>query len=421
MRNWNSCINYCSKNIKDTQGSDSSLFNANSIPYDKDNVLPPCNLPEWEAIPNVRVDIAGNPILENFTYVRRDFTGDALQCCINDMECRKDGTDTDPKCYSDIDRKKTCDLVHRDITSAQCQNILDDWYTKDEGNISWLYKWITKDGKVVPFSADYALKRGIYRTCSIPEDPPIEIGCVAYTKQITPLGIDYGKRIIGLVIDRYIQDGYVLGSNYTDQGYHVFQEYLYSLFCKIPSIAQEALSRVCRSASESKYFYYPQLRRWCGCFMIESQYDEYIKSGISKQCTPFCNKIDTLQNTDDNGNIMTCPIEEPCIIDEKNISLINSLPYRQTICGRCSLTSSCKCDIKFSSLEEANGKLKNGVKLESVCAKTVCRDAEGNEISCDGKNSKVESFKEDKSSTDYFMWILLAITLFIIVMIGITY
>ena len=357
------------------------------------------------------------PILGGNVWCKRvEFNGDPLTCCINDKVCVDPipgnpytHTDAPNSCFSDPQKQDTCSPCHRDITSTAtsnadgshftcadkgetgCQDIMLNYCSGADlppGDISWTERWTNPNlSKVNQPPCIYALKRNIFNL-------PV-IGCQSVNISLTngaglcepipiPMsaeGVVWGERLMSQVFRRYADDGFVLGSTPGTNGYNVFQDTIYQISCAVPSIVQQGLYHTCSPYTLDTLSRNPSAANFCGCYLPDSEYTTYVdKYQINKECTPTCNRYNSIPLVSGDGTPYRCN-QSACIIDDIAINLVstsvgNSGIGITQICGNCNASgpnsaSACLCIINNNEIDAVDANI-GGIDIKTQCTSSTC-------------------------------------------------
>ncbi len=338
--------------------------------------------------------------------IRRQFNGDPITCCLQDKVCNDYGSgDAPPACFSDSAKKDTCAPCHRDITSApdtkadgssrsckdakvpSCRELLLDYCSgQDLQNLydtSWMERWYNPaTGEETPMSCPYALKRNLYAGlgCNAADIPfTSEGGCVPYQSSgdLSASGVEWGQQLMALVFEKYRENGFTIGATPGTVGYNPFQEYLYQMCCTTPVICQSGLKESCSVYSTQRLSYYPQVANWCGCYLPDHEYDEYVnRYQINQECTPTCNRPGSIPLVAGDGDPYLCT-QTVCLIDDIAINLVSSDISGQIsinqVCGNCGNGDggSCSCIIQDNTITGVEASIGN-ISINESCGSTQC-------------------------------------------------
>lgn len=346
------------------------------------------------------------------TCTRLQFNGDGIRCCFKDKVCTSPGTgnshthsDAPSVCFSDTDKRNTCSPCHRDITSndftkadgsaftcsekgqTPCQELAIQYCSGADlspGDISWTSRWTADDVVLGQPQCIYALKRNLFK----------EIGCVGANIPLTnqaglcqpitaPLsseGTQWATTLMSSVLERYNQDGYVLGTNPGDVGYNPFQDTLYQLSCAVPVVMQQPLTQACSIYTAEGVSRNPTIANFCGCYLPSSEYTKYVDYyQINKECTPTCNRLTNIPIVSGDNQAIRCN-QSSCIIDDITINIISSNIGQEGIgisqvCGNCSgtgnNTASCSCIVSSDVITVVNSNI-GGINISEQCSSSLC-------------------------------------------------
>lgn len=362
--------------------------------------------------------------------VRKNFNGDAVQCCIADLECHPsdDVTNTSPPaCFSDQAKKLTCDPCQRSLTSNSqtlvgltngtqvtcasrdvqgCQEVMLAYCSgADVDDQSWFLRWINAQG---PQACTTALERNLFQTypgltkCDVQgalnlngictpliltttvttstatDDTQDDTGGVN-TSALSFDGVVWGQQLMSAVFAKYKEQGFVIGAIPGTPGYSQFQDFLYSLGCQVPIIMQDSLTETCSIYTAQRLSLNPDVANWCGCYLPDAEYTQYVNDyQIDKQCTPMCNRNSTIQLVAGDNTPIKCN-QTVCLIDDITINLnrtnVDGGINIAQICGNCSGTlgssTSCSCIVQNNTIDAANAQL-GSINILNACSSTTC-------------------------------------------------
>ena len=295
------------------------------------------------------------------------YTGDPVVCCLNDYSCDK----SDEKCFQTPEQQGTCDPKYRDITSAQCRDLIFPYCTGDNtfaGQNDWLEMWL--ENSSVPINSNQELSdifypetefspavtvsergakypqyekqpclRAIARNItmsSICSWDDIQEGEII-TTNVNQDGLQWSRKMLRQVFDRFQKEsgGGSLLSGINTDGINKdagFYNTLWNICNKAPLLcttgeeegASGILPDLCKNITAEDIIETPEALNWCGCHMPKEQYQKYQdKFGLPRECTPLCNQFGIIPSIDTNGEPRFCQ-DNTCIIDEANINLVNS-------------------------------------------------------------------------------------------------
>lgn len=380
-------------------------------------------------------DSAGNDCCGRFGLllpcVRQSYKGNPLRCCFNDM----DGVGTSG-CWAGPDQNGTCHPCQRDITSdynqtvnitnyneygqeesftdnvpcstltnqlnsfnglLNCRDIAMSYCTGsdlDSNDPNWIYRWIDNEGNPLPYdkgnpSCYYALLRNLGEGAEIANiGSTNDIGnrqeqiCIPRTlANIPPDGLAWSQRLMNIVFAKYTRLGFQLPSSIGSSGYNSFQRFLHNyVCCPYPIICQQGLQATCRSQTMDSISRNPQLLGWCGCYLPEEQYTEYINTyGINKSCVPACNSTNAIKLVSSN-NIYTPCTQGVCIIDDITINITNSSGGDISLNQLCNCNN-CTCIVSGTDITAINSEF-GDININNKCGSFQCIDSNGNLTSC---------------------------------------
>lgn len=297
---------------------------------------------------------------------RTAYNANEVVCCFNDYACEND---TD-KCFQTPERQRTCNPNYRDLTSTTCQQTIEP-YCKGESlfpsQSDWIEMWledseieinssmelsadvypatiyspeviVSERGRKYPMAEKQPCLRAIARNVTsgrICSWEQLQQGEVV-TGNLNPQGLQWSKDIINAVYAKYVSEngkGLLTGINTDgfnrDSG---FYNTLWDICNKIPLLCtngnqdnpQGILPELCANVTAETLASNPNVIKWCACHMPEEQYSPYLdKFGLTKPCTPLCNRPGVLPAIDTDGEVRYCT-QSVCMIDQNNIDITNS-------------------------------------------------------------------------------------------------
>lgn len=392
--------------------------------------------------------------------------GSPLLCCFND----RDGTNDRSACYvTQGNNRNTCNKCQRDITSNNDQSVSITQYSVAGAPISeslvpcsdldnkstyggysgcqdiafyhclgedlpandtsWIYRWINQDGspreyKLNEPSCHYALLRNIgvpSTTIQAQLNAPSTNSC--FPQPITspdPQDLRWAQLLMNAVLAKYRRQGYTIPSPVNSPGYSLFQQYLKNyVCCRYPIVCQQGLEASCRNLDIDTVSSDIELADWCGCYMANSQYEEYVDNfGVNKTCTPPCNRNSSIKQVNIDNSYIPCT-QGVCIIDDVTINIANSsggeINFEQfcTGCGQVegdglSSGGNCSCIINDATIEVANSRF-GEISIQNKCGTIQCSDQEGNVRDC-----QQESISTFWWNVAYIIIAIIIVLLFII-------
>ena len=324
---------------------------------------------------------------------RVSFTGDPVQCCLNDMACSNVDPSANPAvCYSDPGKQHACSNGvstdgsfvpnYRSIVSTDCQDVLLQYCTgtlptDDPSSTEWLNRWTVGGNR----SCSHAIARNLFRTgntgpiCFV---PPITSGFCNINPPLlyNAEGYIWSQQVINLSLKRYEQQGFRIGSLPGFPGYNPWQDFIYNTVCCPYGICSSALTDICADKTSQRISLNPTLASWCGCHLPGGEYQDYsVRFNIPPQCTPMCNRVGTIPTVGINGEAVNCE-QSVCLIDGVTVNLINStigggLNFNQ-VCANCP-NANCSCIVSNTTVDIANSTIGgNLVPINQGCGSFTC-------------------------------------------------
>lgn len=373
----------------------------------------------------------------NPTYVynpqctRNISTGDPLTCCFQDYFCKQQGI----YCYIGAQNTTYCDPSKTNLGGSGCDQVVSDFCLS---GVDYIEKWVG--------DTDYTFgKTSLKKPCQVHFRRQLSYSlpgeCLGLNPGNSLLVSDFSRAQVSFqdFVNKYLSDGGELinvGPSYDPR----VSDFVYETCQLYPGMCNFFLSKYCNGVSDAQLYRFPDLQKFCGCYLNDSFYQKYINLyQISKECTPYCNLQGTIPLPDESGIRGRKCNNSSCIIDGVSIQLVNTkfnAPIKfDQVCGSCgdrSATSSrtCNCVIKDFSFVVQNSNLNGSLSLNQNCrGNTKCyneiKDANGNptkvEVPCDynpvtvaSESYSVFTQQNVDSSAQLIIWILLGSMLFLI-------
>ena len=297
---------------------------------------------------------------------RQSYSTNAVECCFNDYAC----DNQEDKCFQTPARQFTCNPAYRDLSKKNCRDVIEDYCLGNKlfaSQTDWLEMWlenssieinsdmerstevfpaspfsprmdVSQIGKQYPMSEKQPCLRAIARNVTLGNVcswDDLQEGAIV-TTNINPDGLAWSRSILTQVYDKYKnENGQGLLGGISTDGLNRdsgFYNTLWNICNKFPALCSNGadinpvgiLPDLCRNITTEDLIKTPDAIKWCGCHMPEEQYKEYTETyGITRECTPMCNKLGVIPVIDNNGERKFCQ-QNTCIIDDNTINLINS-------------------------------------------------------------------------------------------------
>jgi hypothetical protein len=337
---------------------------------------------------------------------RVKYTADPVTCCVQDLTCNPEpGNLFNPKnCYSDPARKNTCATGNRDTITPSCKATLHDWCLGTDlvpNDVTWLDRWIgsvSVNGTTYNAPCVQHLNRNLYNSNN--STLPKQCGPFPEGLPITNEGFAYGEQLLADAVFKYRNQGFILGANPGSAGYNTFQDLLLGICQRNPGICVNSLRTAGASLNTSRLTQNPTAAKLFGCYLPDSEYETYInRYGVPKECTPLCNKSDTIPLIGPDGVTPVPCRSSSCIIDNITIALSQSnvggsVNFSQ-VCKNCSsndpnVVVSCTCLIEGTSVLVANSQIGGNIDFNQHCTGAIqcfSTDEAGNRIEKDCSSS----------------------------------
>lgn len=306
--------------------------------------------------------------------VRQNFRADPFVCCFNDFQCN---SSVNPdSCFQTPARQRTCHPLYRDLSSSYCRDIIFDYCAGDEllpSQNDWLEMWledsfvqinskmavsnltsvsghyndaenINERGIKYPLSQKQPCLRAIARAvttsqvCSWEQLQNINV----IEGAINSEGFVWSKNLINKIFKRYTDEGgSFLGGINTDglNRDSGFYNTMWKICNQIPGLCVDILNEMCNGYTATEIATNPFLTPWCSCYLQDSEYQKYETFGITRECTPLCNRTGVIPSVSATGQSNICQ-QTVCVLDDTTVDLINTtfdggeINFNQ-ICGSC--------------------------------------------------------------------------------------
>jgi len=189
--------------------------------------------------------------------------------------------------------------------------------------------------------------------------------------------------------DLYSNWGYRFGSAIGTSTYNTIEDNVYSICQTSPGSCSDMLTNYCSQYSADDLAANPNLVRWCGCYLPDSEYVKYVNQyQINKECSPLCARNGNIPMVDPVGTTPVVCNSDTCLIDAISVNLINTtvnggINFSQ-ICGGCggdvtingdgtsSATSSCTCIMENNTISGFNSSIGGSINLNQQCGSSIC-------------------------------------------------
>lgn len=380
------------------------------------------------------------------------YRGNPIQCCLMNVQCSTDNCFIGPE-LNPGEWTQTCPPEYLKIRAPACMDILFGYFTGadlPEGSLAWMDRWMTvrpartdspdmSDGQYAIMNILFVNPNPGNTDCTIPPtitkgvcniDPRLADNVYSYD------GYNWCMSLLQEVLLKYRAAGFVLGSLPSQQGYNVFQDYLYiNVCCPFPFLCQIGLSQSCSMETIDSISRNPSKASWCGCYLPDEAYDKYTNLfRVNKECTPMCNRQGVIPLVTVGAEPIVCA-QGVCIIDDVTINIIDSqirggIQFTQ-ICANCG-NGGCSCIVDGENID-INGTIINGslVPVTQGCVSTSCTQTnpEGAVIgpdnitnNCKGKINPYGDYQaraakqedKDEAKTNLWTWIIVTVIILIV-------
>lgn len=194
--------------------------------------------------------------------------------------------------------------------------------------------------------------------------------------------------------------------------YHPVQDIIYqNIACPFPITISNALQDPCSQYSTQSLSFNPSAAQWCGCYLNGEEYLPYsAKYNIQPECTPMCNRQNTIPIIKNNGDIVTCE-KSICLIDGVTVNLTNSsvggsIDFNN-VCGNCN-GSNCSCIITDTNIDINNGTIGgNVVPFSQGCGNYICGSTNNGNIGpnvINGQCSGIDGGNGNDGMNSFVQW-----------------
>lgn len=295
------------------------------------------------------------------------YKADVFQCCLQDFYCPtlngkalSDGnnnaksidTQTLNLCYQQKgDRTYACDPHYRGMTQPFCKEMMFAFCTGQvpyaSNQSSLLQAWVPGadpidiNGFEISTPCLNFLARLLVDTpgtCTW--DDFVKNHSSIFKTDIRSENFLMAQNLLDQVLQTYLKThGNPVQSINTD-GYYENSQFIewYFNFCqKYPILCQDALrDNFCSDYNLNDLADNPALANWCGCYLNKEEYKQYTQYDVDINCTPTCNRANTIPITNDITGVPEPCTQNVCIMDDIAIRLLNTESS-----GNISFTQAC--------------------------------------------------------------------------------
>lgn len=306
--------------------------------------------------------------------VRQNFRADPFVCCFNDYACN--GSENEDSCFQTPARQRTCHPLYRDLSSNYCRDIIFDYCVGDEllpSQNDWLEMWL--EDSFVQINSKMAVSNltsvsSIYNDSEninergvrypLPQKQPclraiaraITTSKVCDWEQLQQInvvegainseGFVWSKNLINKVFRKYTDEGgSFLGGINTDglNRDSSFYNTMWKICNQVPGLCTDILNDMCNGYTATEIATNPFLTPWCSCYLPDAEYQKYEAFGITRECSPLCNRTGVIPAVSATGQSNICQ-QTVCVLDDTSVDLINTtfeggeINFNQ-ICGSC--------------------------------------------------------------------------------------
>lgn len=325
--------------------------------------------------------------------------------CLNTCApCVRDITSNDKTQVSNVENNKVVTTTCGKLKQTTCQDVIMEYCTGADlpkGDTSWLYRWMYADGSYIPNGCIKVIPRNLYtypnddgvlaptkRTCDLTK---IFFETISRSNDCTPMtfsqsadGFAYVKKLLEATLERYTEDGFVIGSMPGTPGYNPFQDLIHdNICCRFPNLCASSLSTSCANYSAQQLSYNIPASNMCGCYLPNNEYQKYVNEfQVNIECTPLCNRPGVIPLSNPDGSAVRCR-QDVCIIDDIALNLTTTnitgdINITQ-MCANCSdnssydsrASASCNCTINANTINVTGNEISN-VNINNTCTSTSC-------------------------------------------------
>jgi len=309
-------------------------------------------------------------------------------------------------------------------------------------------------------------------------------GAIPFGGTPTPGGFERAEYMLSAAVNKFISEGGSITASITTVKDAPFLSWLFGVCSAYPSLCSSGpgssgvgnkfLDNVCSTVTGDQIQTNPELLKWCGCYMPDSEYTVYgniSDSVISRECTPYCNAAGVVPSFDPaTGQIKTCT-QSLCVIDDVTLTIaksrVNGPINFNNICTACSpdsgngvnsnlvtnsnngnantdsesnssinVSSSCQCIINNFNLTTIGATIDGGINISQACngnakcfrTETVNGVQQTQEVDCHSNNlssnnvlalEEKKLMKKAEDTGSYWVIFIIVITILIIILLWI--
>lgn len=319
--------------------------------------------------------------------IRVAYKGDPGYCCVSDGNAN---VRPNP-CFDSFGY--TCNIDNRNVTGSVCfdpaieycssasttQALTSNWGTTYPPCLHTLDRWLVGDTTPFTVAGGEPIPANLY------------LSTLTYTKSATTM------RLFNTL---YTGWGFALGAPQGSPKYNVIEENIYSICNTAPGICRDMLMNYCSQYSSQDLVSNPNLVRWCGCYLPDSEYTKYVNQyQINKECSPLCFRSGNIPLVNPTGTTPITCNTSTCLIDSISINLLNTtveggINFSQ-LCGSCG-EGTCTCIMENNTITGVNSSIGGSIDISQSCGSSVCYNDNPNQ---DGPNKIQINCQEGTGTT----------------------
>jgi hypothetical protein len=307
-------------------------------------------------------------------------------------------------------------------------------------------------------------------------------GAIPFGGTPTPGGAENAERMLSAAVSKFISQGGSITASVTTVRDAPFLNWLFNICSVYPGLCSSGpgsngvgnkfLDNVCSTVTGDDIKTNPELLKWCGCYMPDSEYTVYgniTDSVITRECTPYCNAAGVIPSFDPaTGNIKLCQ-QSLCVIDDVTLTIaksrVNGPITFNNICSSCSPDSdngvnsnlvsnsnngnittntqsnsnintsiSCQCIVNNFNLTSIGATIDGGINISQACngnakcyrTQTVNGTQQTQEVDCHSNNlssnnvlalEEKKLMKKAEDTGNYWIILIIVITVLIIILL----
>lgn len=279
------------------------------------------------------------------------YKADPFQCCLQDFNCStnngKNAKTNDINdstlnlCYQKKDDGRTyaCDPHYRGMNQPFCREMLFGYCTGQipylNNQSSLLQAWVPGSDPVNVNGFETSAPCLNFLARLLSDDAGVcnwddfinKVPHIVKT-DVKSVNLITAQNMMDELLQTYLRvHGNPVQAINTD-GYYENSEFIkwYFNFCqKYPLLCQDSLrNNLCSDYNLNDLADNPSLANWCGCYLPKEAYDQYTQYNVDINCTPTCNRANTIPLANDITGIPEPCTQNVCIMDDIAIRLIET-------------------------------------------------------------------------------------------------